>query len=102
MSNLPDYLISLLGGLLLGGLYFGGLWLTVTRALASRRPVLWLLPSYVLRIGLALVGFYGLSAGTWQRLLLGVAGFLIVRIISVRWVQFKDKATYGKEVTHET
>ncbi|GAB2784284.1 ATP synthase subunit I [Rhabdobacter roseus] len=102
MSNLFDYLISLAGGLVLGGLYFGGLWLTVKKALTARYPALWLLPSYVLRIGMALAGFYWLSAGAWPRLLVCVAGFLLVRVVSIRWVQANPAAPNRKEATHET
>lgn len=71
-------------GLLLGAFFFGGLWWTVQKGVNSKRPALWFLSSMVLRAGITLAGFYGVSAGHWQRFLACLAGFFIIRFIVLR------------------
>lgn len=66
-------------GALLGGLFFGGLWWTVRKSLASPRPAVWILCSLLLRVGITFVGFYWISSGHWERLLLCLLGFLMAR-----------------------
>jgi F1F0 ATPase subunit 2 len=41
----------------LGATFFGGLWWTVLHAASSRRPALWLVASFVVRMTVALTGF---------------------------------------------
>jgi F1F0 ATPase subunit 2 len=77
---------SLFAGILLGGLFFGGLWWTVKRGLNSARPEVWFLGSQVLRIGLAIGGFFVVSGGKWNRLVACLAGFLIARSIVLRYL----------------
>lgn len=68
-------------GVLLGAAFFGGLWWTVQRSLASRRPALWVLGSFVLRMGIGLAGFYFVSGGRMDRLMACLLGFVIARFI---------------------
>ena len=71
--------LALLAGVGLGLFYFGGLWLTVQQLLTTRRPVALLLVSYVGRIGVTLLGFYVVAGGHWERLLVCLLGFLIIK-----------------------
>lgn len=75
---------SLSIGALLGGLFFGGLWWTVRKSLVSERPAVWILTSLLLRMGITLAGFYWVGNGHWERLILCLFGFLIVRQLITR------------------
>jgi len=82
--GLSDLALAVSAGLVLGFFYFGMLWLTVRRIFRSRRPQVLLVLSFWLRITITLSGFYLIMAGSWQRLLACLLGFLIVRQIMVR------------------
>lgn len=71
--------MALLAGVGLGLFYFGGLWLTVQQLFTTRRPVALLLVSYGGRIGVTLLGFYLVAGGHWERLLVCLIGFLIIK-----------------------
>jgi F1F0 ATPase subunit 2 len=86
MSDFLALVPALLAGALLGAIFFGGLWWTVRRGLSSETPALWFLGSLVLRTGLTLAGFYVVSQGHWSRLGACALGFLIARVIVVRWL----------------
>jgi F1F0 ATPase subunit 2 len=68
-------------GVLLGTIFFGGLWWTIRKGLSSRQPALWFLGSLLLRMSITLVGFYFVSGGHWERLLLCLLGFVIARFV---------------------
>ncbi len=70
--------------MLTGLLFFGGLWLTVQRLPTARWPGLLLFASFALRALLAIGGFVLVMAGQWSRLLAGLLGFLLARIVLVR------------------
>ena len=72
-------------GAVLGAIFFGGLWWTVREGLASRRPALLFLVSLLLRMTIALSGFYFVAGGQWQRLLSCLLGFLTARL-AVTWL----------------
>src|SRR5450756_1021692 len=72
---------ALAAGILLGAMFYGGLWWTVRRGVSSKRVALWFLGSLLLRMSLALTGFYFVGGGDWQRLLLCLIGFVIARIV---------------------
>ena len=83
--NEPLSLASALGaGVLLGAFFFGGLWWTVREGLSSKRIGLWFLGSMLLRTSMALLGFYFILGDNWKRLLAGLLGFTIARIIVTR------------------
>jgi len=71
--------------LALGAIFFGGLWVTIRRGVSSERPALWFLSSLLLRMGIALTGFYFVSGGRWERLLSCVIGFVTARF-AVTWL----------------
>lgn len=83
-----DPLLLLLAGaagLLLGSIFFGGLWWTVRKGLSARQPALWFFGSTLLRMGIALAGFYFVGRGDWRRLLACLLGFVIARFV-VTWL----------------
>ena len=77
--------LALVAGLLLGAMFFGGLWWTVRKGVSSPLPALWFLGSVVVRMSLALAGFYFVGRGNWARLLLCLLGFVVARVI-VTWL----------------
>ena len=87
MINLVALLGSLLTGLFLGGFFFGGLFLTVERGFAVKRPALVFLGSWLARMTVVLGVLYLVAAGRWERLLVCVAGFLIARVVLIRFIR---------------
>lgn len=75
---------SLLASMAIGLFYFGGLWWTVRRLPQVRRPALWTLSSYLIRMGAAVGAIYLVSEGRWVRILILLAGFLAARFLMVR------------------
>ena len=74
------------GGLLIGAVYFGGLWITIGRLPSARVPALLALGSFLLRSLLAAASFVWLAQGSWVRLLVCLAGFLVARLaLARRW-----------------
>jgi len=73
-----------MAGVILGLIFYGGLWWTVCRLPRVSHPALWMLASFVLRIGVAVAGLALLTAGDWRRLVAAVLGFLLVRLVLVR------------------
>jgi F1F0 ATPase subunit 2 len=68
----------------LGAMFFGGLWWTVRKGVSASQPALWFLGSWLLRTGIALVGFYVVSGGHLGRLLASLAGFALARFVVTR------------------
>jgi F1F0 ATPase subunit 2 len=73
-------LAGMAGGML-GTIFFGGLWWTVRKGILSRQPALWFLGSLLLRMSVALGGFYFIGRGHWERLVACLLGFVIARFI---------------------
>lgn len=84
MNDPLSLVAALVGGIILGAIFFGGLWWTVREGLSSKRVALWFLGSLLLRMSVALTGFYVVSGTHWDRLLLCLLGFIIARRV-IRW-----------------
>jgi F1F0 ATPase subunit 2 len=81
-------IFGLVGGLAVGFVFFGALWVTVRRIPHSRHPGSLLLVSYVTRLALAAVGFYGiLRLGEFPALLAALLGFLAMRYVIMRRIR---------------
>jgi F1F0 ATPase subunit 2 len=80
--------LAWLAGAAIGAIFFGGLWLTIRKGVTSERPALWFFSSLLLRMSIALAGFYFASGGDWERLLLCLAGFVMARF-AVTWLTRK-------------
>ncbi len=85
MNNSLLLMVAGLTGLLLGAIFFAGLWWTVRKGLTAKQPALWFLGSTVLRMGIALAGFYFVGRSDWKRLLACLAGFVVARFV-VTWL----------------
>ena len=82
MNEFLSLAAPLAAGLILGAIFFGGLWWTVIPAVSSKRPAVWFLGSKLLRMGLALGGFYLVGGGRWERWLLCLLGFVLARLVT--------------------
>jgi len=83
MNETLTLALAWVAGLLLGAIFYGGLWWTVRKGVASKQPGLWFIISMPLRMGIALTGFYFVSDGHGQRLLLCLGGFIMARLVVV-------------------
>ena len=72
-------------GGVLGAIFFGGLWWTIRKGVSSRQPAFWFFGSLILRMSIALAGFYFVSRGHWERLLPCLLGFVVARLV-VTWL----------------
>jgi len=84
MNELWRLAFAFLEGVVLGVIFFGGLWWTVRQGVSSKRVALWFLLSMLLRTCIVLLGFYYILGGSWQRLLVGLLGFIVARMIVMR------------------
>jgi F1F0 ATPase subunit 2 len=72
-------MLAVAAGGAIGALFFGGLWWSVKKGVSASSPALWFSASLLLRVSLALTGFYWVSGAHWQRLLACLLGFFIAR-----------------------
>ncbi len=101
-ESAPILMLSWLAGGGLGGAFFGGLWWTVRKGVASRRPVLWLSASLLLRVSIALAGFYFVGGGHWERLVACLVGFVMARQVATWLTRTREQnpARPGRETGH--
>ena len=85
MNETLTLVLAWAAGVGLGAIFFGGLWWTVRKGVSSQRPALWFFGSPLLRMGIAVAGFYFVSGGHWERLLLCLLGFVMARL-AVTWL----------------
>lgn len=93
MNEMMNLVPALLTGVVLGMLFFGGLWWTVRKGVSSARPVRWFFGSLLLRTCLTLVGFYVVSDGHWETLLVCLLGFTLARLMVTRLTRLAEKPT---------
>ncbi len=91
MNEIFNLVSALVAGFLLGAVFFGGLWWTVQKGLSSKRPALWFLGSLLLRTFIVVAGFYFASGGHWERLLICLLGFFIMRRIVIRLTRLPEE-----------
>ena len=77
---------ALMAGIVLGAFFVGGLWWTGRKGVASDRAALWFLGSMLLRTSVVVLGFYFILGDNWQRLVAGLLGFVIARIVATRFI----------------
>lgn len=78
---------AFIAGIALGIIFFGGLWFTVKKLITAKMPALWMLGSFILRVGIVLLGFYFISSGNWQRLVACLIGFTAARFIVIHFTK---------------
>ena len=84
MNETLTLVLAVAAGAALGAIFFGGLWWTILKGISSSQPALWFLGSLILRMGIAVTGFYAISSGHWQRMLLCLLGFVLARLVLTR------------------
>lgn len=72
-------------GIVLGIFYFGSLWITVRQLPTTVYPVRLFIGSWLGRLVITLLGFYLVMNGQWQRVLVCLAGFVIARMLLIRY-----------------
>jgi len=90
VNELLDLASALVAGVLLGAIFFGGLWWTVRQCVTFKQPALWFLGSLLLRACIVVLGFYFVSRGDWKRMLAGLLGFIVVRLVVTRFTQVAE------------
>lgn len=88
--ELNEAIWSAIAGSLLAIGYFCGLWWTVRRLPKSSHPFQLLLVSSLIRTALVLAGFYLVMNGHWERLVVCLAGFMLTRLVCVRWIGMRQ------------
>jgi F1F0 ATPase subunit 2 len=94
---------AFVGGIALGIIFFGGLWFTVKKLITAKIPALWMLGSFIVRVGIVLTGFYFISSGNWQRVVICLIGFIAARFIVIYFTKAIDakQLQLKKEPIHE-
>tara|TARA_R110001606_G_scaffold395664_2_gene568430 strand:+ start:47421 stop:47726 length:306 start_codon:yes stop_codon:yes gene_type:complete len=87
MIEIFSLLLALLEGALLGVYFFVGLWWTVRKLATSKQVALLFFVSMLLRSSVVVLGFYFILGDNWQKLVAGLTGFIIARIIVIRLTQ---------------
>ena len=98
MNEILNLVLNLVTGILLGAIFFGGLWWTVQKVVSSKRSALWVFCSLLLRMSIALAGFYFVAQGHWERLLMCFLGFVVARLDRdvVHSAQLKSQLTWHR------
>ena len=102
MNDPLPLLLAGAAGLVLGAIFFGGLWWTVQKGLTAKQPALWFFGSTLLRMGIALAGFYYIGRGDWRRLIACLVGFVTARFV-VTWLTrapAEDHGSRTREASH--
>ncbi len=102
MNETLTFLLAWSAGGGLGAVFFGGLWWTVRQSVSSQRPALWFFGSWLLRMGIALSGFYFVAGGHWQLLLACLLGFVMARLVVMRLTRSsgKSQTAPAQEIRH--
>ena len=102
MREFSSLVVPFMAGVGLGAVFFGGLWWTVTRAVSSRWPALWLIASKILRMGVVLAGFYWVGHNDWERLAACLVGFVSARtgVMKMTGTTAKRRRPLAKEARH--
>jgi F1F0 ATPase subunit 2 len=90
--------LSVVAGIGLGTIFFGGLWWTVHKAMTFPHPAHLFFGSLILRMSIALFGFYWIGKDDWKLLIACLIGFIIARL-AVTWVT-RQSGGIRKESSH--
>jgi F1F0 ATPase subunit 2 len=92
---------ALIAGIMLGAIFFGGLWWTVRKGVSAKHPAFWFFGSMLLRTCIVLLGFYFILGDSWQRLLAGLLGFIVARIVVTRLARVAQQQNQlAREAAH--
>ncbi len=90
MDETLKLVLAWFAGISLGAIFFGGLWWTVRRGVSSKQPAVWFFASLIVRVSVALPGFYFASGGDWERLLACLVGFTSASLLVARLTNLKE------------
>ena len=90
-NSIHHIVVPFIVGLGRGAINYAALWLTVQNITNARHPALLNMLSYAVRQGFILVVFYIVMGSHWERLVICLAGFLLVRTIVIRHVLLERK-----------
>ncbi len=85
MHDVFSLAAAMVAGVLLGAMFFGGLWWTVRKGTSSEWPALWFFASLMLRMSIALLGFFVVGREDWKRWFFCLLGFVLARF-AVQWL----------------
>jgi F1F0 ATPase subunit 2 len=91
MNEIPNMVLPFIVGWLLAILFFGGLWFTVKKLTASKMPALLVLGSFIVRVGIVLIGFYFIGSGDWKKLIVCLIGFIVARFAVIHYTKSMDE-----------
>jgi len=92
-AELMKWSLSLAAGCGIGAIFFGGLWWTVRKCMTASLPALWIIGSFLLRMGIALSGFYVVAFGDWTRWVACLTGFILARLVVTRLTRNPSSAS---------
>ncbi|CAN5541115.1 ATP synthase subunit I [soil metagenome] len=103
MNEISNMVLPFIVGWLLAILFFGGLWFTVKKLTASKMPALLVLGSFIVRVGIVLIGFYFIGSGDWKKLIVCLIGFIVARFAVIHYTKSMDEkiVQIKKEANHE-
>jgi len=101
MSEILYMILAFIAGMALGMFFFGGLRFTVKKAITAKIPAIWIFGSFILRVSVVMLGFYYISPGGWQSLIVSVLGFIVARFVVTHLTKSIDKKQTKGEVYHE-
>ncbi len=93
MNETVLLVLAWLAGGVIGVFFFGGLWWTVRKGLSAKQPALWFFGSLLVRMCIALTGFYFVSNLHFDRLMVCLLGFFIARMVVMRLTRTPEKPT---------
>jgi F1F0 ATPase subunit 2 len=102
VSELLKLFLAWTAGGLLGAFFFAGLLWTTGKGLSSKQPALWFLGSGLLRMSIAMTGFYFVSGCQFDRLVSCLLGFHMAGC-AVAWltrISKEDQIGQAKKVHH--
>jgi F1F0 ATPase subunit 2 len=91
MNEISNMVLPFIVGWLLAILFFGGLWFTVKKLTASKMPALLVLGSFIVRVGIVLIGFYFIGSGDWKKLIVCLIGFIVARFAVIHYTKSMDE-----------
>lgn len=83
-------------GAVLGAFYWGTLWVLSRHVSRLRRPVLSVVASSAIRLGLLCAGLYVVSGQSWKGLLAALGGVIAVRMLAMSLVRREGAASIEK------
>lgn len=102
MIEWDKLIIAGLSGIGAGLFFFGGLWLTVSKGLHSKWPMLWFTGSFLLRTGVTILVFYYAGGGNWRNILACLAGFLAIKFSATLMSRKRSRSKLNPDYEHNS